>query len=113
MFRYIGFIVIVLAVTTGCSVIKATPTQTVKTGTLTGVVTGPSGPVANALVKVTPADNSYHVSTTDSGGYYAIPDIPAGPVVVSVDASGYQTYTGSAVIPENGTATQNVSLSLR
>lgn len=111
MFRYIGLIVIFVMLSTGCSVIKATPTTTVKTGTLTGVVTGPIGPVGGASVSVTPPDNSYHVAQTDAQGYYSIASIPAGPVVLMVSAPGYQTYNGSVVIPENGTATQNVSLS--
>ena len=111
MFRSIGLIVILVTLSTGCNVIKATPTDAVKTGTLTGVVTGPTGPIANASVSVTPPDNSYHVGTTDTQGYYSIASIPAGPVIVTVKASGYQTYNGNAVIPENGTATENISLS--
>jgi len=111
VFRLIGLIVILVTLNTACSIIRSTPTDTVKTGTLTGVVTGPSGPVSGASVSVTPPDNSYHVGQTDAQGYYSIASIPAGPVVVTVKAAGYQTYSGSAVIPENGTATQNVSLS--
>ena len=111
MFRSIGLIVILVTLSTGCSVIKASPTTTVKTGTLTGVVTGPTGPIGGATVSVTPADNSYHVGTSDAQGYYSIASIPAGPAALTVSASGFQTYTGSVVIPENQTATQNVSLS--
>jgi hypothetical protein len=110
--RSIGFIVIVLAVTMGCSVIRATPTTATPTGTLQGVVTGPSGPVAGASVQVTPTDNSYHQTLTDSQGFYQIPDIPAGPVVVTVSASGYRSYSGTATIADSQTATQNISLSL-
>jgi hypothetical protein len=113
VFRSIGLIVILLVATTGCSIIKATPTDTVKTGTLTGVVTGPTGPVGGANVQVAPADNSYHVGQTDSQGYFSVSTIPSGSALLTVSAPGYQTYTSSVVIPENGTATQNVSLSLK
>jgi len=111
VFRSIGLIVILVTLSTGCSVIRASPTESVKTGTLAGVVTGPTGPVASASISVTPPDNSYHVGTTDAQGYFSIASIPAGPVIVTVKATGYQTYNGNAVIPENGTATENISLS--
>jgi hypothetical protein len=108
MLRLIGLIVILVTLSTGCNV---HPPDTGKTGTLTGVVTGPAGPVAGAQVSVTPPDNSYHVGSTDAQGYYSISSIPAGQVVITVSAPGYQTYNGSTLIPENGTATQNISLS--
>ena len=108
MRRSIGLIVILLAFATGCNV---PPPDTVKPGTLTGVVTGPNGPVVGANVSVTPSDNSYHVGQTDSQGYYIITGIPPGSVVVSISAPGYQTYNASVMIPANGTVTQNASLS--
>lgn len=112
MFRSIGLIVIVLALTTGCNVLKATPTNTTKPGTLQGVVTGPSGPVGGAQIRVTPTDNSYHAGTADATGFYQITDIPAGSIVYTVSAPGYQTYSGSATINSEATTVQNVSLSL-
>ena len=112
MLRSIGLIVIVLAVTTGCSVIRATPTTTTATGTLQGVVTGPNGPVAGASVQVTPTDNSYHQALTDSQGFYQLASVPVGSVVISVSAPGYRTYSGSAMIVDGQSVVQNVSLSL-
>ncbi|HME82631.1 MAG TPA: carboxypeptidase-like regulatory domain-containing protein [Candidatus Eremiobacteraceae bacterium] len=112
MFRSIGLIVIVLALATGCNVIKATPTTTTKPGTLQGVVTGPSGPVAGAQISVTPTDNSYHTGGTDQTGFYQITGIPAGSIVYTVSAPGYQTVNGSAMIAPDTTTIQNVSLSL-
>lgn len=109
MFRSIGLIVIVMALTTGCN---AHPPAAAQTGTLQGVVTGPTGPVAGASVQVTPTDNSYHQTVTDSQGFYQIADIPAGPVVITVSAPGYRSYSGSAMIVDNQSVTQNVSLSL-
>jgi hypothetical protein len=112
VFRSIALIVIVLAVTTGCSVIRATPTTTAQTGTLQGVVTGPNGPVAGASVQVTPTDNSYHQAITDSQGFYQATNIPVGSVVITVSAPGYRTYSGSATIVDSQSVVQNVSLSL-
>jgi hypothetical protein len=112
VFRSIGLIVIVLAVTAGCSVIRATPSATASTGTLQGVVTGPNGPVAGASVQVTPTDNSYHQAATDAQGFYQITGIPVGSVVVTVSANGYRTYAVSATIVDNPPVVQNISLSL-
>ena len=111
VFRSIGLIVILLALAS-CNVIKATPSDTVTTGTLQGVVTGPAGPVPGASVQVTPTDNSYHQATSDSQGFYQITGIPVGSVVVTVSAQGYRTYSASATIVENPPVVQNVSLSL-
>jgi hypothetical protein len=108
VFRSIGFIVIVLAFATGCNV---PPTTAAQTGTLQGVVTGPTGPVAGASVQVTPTDNSYHQALTDAQGFYQITGIPVGSVVLSVTAPGYRPYSGSATIVESQSVTQNVSLS--
>ena len=110
--RSISLIVIVLAVTTGCNVIRAEPSATAQTGTLQGVVTGPSGPVPGASVQVTPTDNSYHQAVTDSQGFYQLTGIPVGPVVVTVSAPGYRSNSVSATIVDSQSVTQNVSLSL-
>jgi hypothetical protein len=109
VFRSIGLIVIVLALATGCN---AHPPAAAQTGTLQGVVTGPTGPVAGASVQVTPTDNSYHQGVTDSQGFYQISDIPAGSVVLTVSATGYRSYSGSATVIDSQTVVQNVSLSL-
>jgi Carboxypeptidase regulatory-like domain len=109
VFRSIGLIVIVLVLATGCNV---PPPVSIKPGTLQGVVTGPSGPVAGATISVTPTDNSYHTGQADSTGFYQVPGIPAGSIVFTVSAPGYQTYTGSATINPDATTVQNVSLSL-
>ena len=105
VFRSIGLIVIVLAITTGCSVIRATPSTTTPTGTLQGVVTGPNGPVAGASVQVTPTDNSYHQGSTDSQGFYQITGIPVGSVVVniarSISGSGINSGGSGINILEN------------
>lgn len=111
MFRSIGLIVIVLVLATGCNVIKANNPETVKPGTLQGVVTGPTGPVGGASISVTPTDNSYHTGSADSSGFYQITGIPAGSIVYTVSAPGFQTYTGTATINPDATTVQNVSLS--
>jgi hypothetical protein len=111
VFRSIGLIVILLALTTGCNVIKANNPVTVHPGTLQGVVTGPTGPVNGATISVTPTDNSYHNGTTDPSGFYQISGIPSGSIVYTVSAPGFQTFTGSATINPDATTVQNISLS--
>jgi hypothetical protein len=96
---------------TGCSIIKAQPSPTTKTGTLQGVVTGPAGPVANAAVTVTASDASQESGVSDSGGFYSIANVPAGPATFAVVAQGYAVYTGAVVInPDPQTNRQDVSL---
>lgn len=95
----------------GCSIIKAQPTPTIPTGTLQGVVTGPSGPIANAAISVTASDATQHVGLSNADGYYSIASIPVGPATFSVRASGYAQVDGSLVISADPTANrQDVSL---
>ena len=95
----------------GCGVIRAEPSPSPQIGTLTGVVTGPSGPVGGASVTVTPPDNSYHVGQSDAQGYYSLTGIPAGTVTLQISAPGYMTYRNTNIVITNGTSvTQNVSL---
>ena len=95
----------------GCSIIRAQPSPTVATGTLQGVITGPSGPVANATVAITASDATQHVGQSDSGGYYSVASVPAGPATYSVRAPGYSEYDGSVVIaPDPGPNRQDISL---
>ena len=109
MFRSIGLIVIAVVLATGCN--TNPPSSTPKPGTLQGVVTGPSGPVAGASVTVTPTDDSYHAGTTDASGFYQITGIPSGAIVYTVSSPGFQTYTGSTTINPDTTTVQNVGLS--
>lgn len=98
-------------VVSGCSIIKAQPTPTAATGTMQGVITGPSGPIASAAVIVTASDATQHVGQSDTGGYYSIASVPAGPATFAVKASGFAEYDGSIVISPDPTPNrQDVSL---
>lgn len=95
----------------GCSIIKAQPSPTTKTGTLQGVVTGPAGPITGAAVTVTASDASQESGVSDSGGFYSIANVPAGPATYAVVAQGYAAYNGAVVInPDPQTNRQDISL---
>ena len=86
----------------GVSGLAYTPVGSVA-GTVTDASTG--GPVAGAAVSI--AGRSV---TTGSDGSYALSNLPAGTVSVTVSAYGYQSQTKTVTITANQTATLNVSL---
>ena|GEM_PF-3196187 len=98
---------------TGCAIIRAQPVNELPGGSVTGVVTGPSGPIGGATVTVTPGDNSYHATQTDEQGYYALSGLLAGPASIHVEAAGYQSLDAAIQIPANAALTENVSLTPR
>ena len=94
-----------------CSIIRAPSTTGAPTGTLQGVVTGPSGPVQNAEVDVTAADATQHGGLSNADGFYSIASIPAGPATYSVQAPGFAPYNGAVTInPDPNSNRQDVSL---
>ena len=95
----------------GCNIIQAHPSQAAQTGTLQGIVTSPSGPVANAQVLLTASDATQHVGVSNNDGYYSIASIPLGPATYSVRASGFTEVDGDLVIaPDPQGTRQDVSL---
>jgi hypothetical protein len=95
----------------GCSIIKAQQSPAATTGTLQGVITGPSGPIANASVSVTASDATQHLGQSDTGGFYDIAAVPTGPATFAVRAPGFSEYDGSVVITADpNTNRQDVSL---
>ena len=109
--KHLLLLVMVAALSTGCSIIRAQPTPVTKSGTLQGVVTGPNGPIVNAQVAVTASDATLHTGITDHDGYYAISGIPAGPATFTIQASGFAQFSGTTDIqadPANNR--QDVSL---
>ena len=95
----------------GCSIIKAQQAPVVPTGTLQGVVTGPSGPVANASISVIASDATQHTGFSNADGFYSITGIPTGAATFSVRASGFAQVDGSIVISADpGPNRQDVSL---
>lgn len=95
----------------GCGLLQAHPNTPAPTGTLQGVVTSPSGPVANAQILVTASDATQHAGLSNGDGYYSIASLPLGPATYSVRASGFAEVDGNLVIaPDPGGTRQDVSL---
>src|SRR5580704_6659301 len=87
-----------LAITLIYSLIAAVSGHAQVTGaTLSGTITDPSGAViAGAQVSArNTATGSTKDATTDSAGFYTIPDLPAGPYEVKVTAKGFTTAVES------------------
>lgn len=106
-----AFVAIIAAALFGCNILQAHPTPAAQTGTLQGIVTSPSGPVANAQVLVTASDATQHAGATNNDGYYSVASIPLGPATYSVRASGFAEVDGSLVIaPDPQGTRQDVSL---
>ncbi|MCX6305232.1 MAG: carboxypeptidase regulatory-like domain-containing protein [Bacteroidetes bacterium] len=79
-------------------------------GTLAGTVTSASGgaPIANASVVV----NALPPVLTNAAGFYSIPNLNAGTVNVTVTATGFVPYNGTAAIVGGVTTTLNVAMLL-
>ncbi|HEY3626187.1 MAG TPA: TonB-dependent receptor [Terracidiphilus sp.] len=79
-----------------CSKVRAQ----VNTGNLSGQVTDSTGAVIpNAKLTIRDDDNGYTREVETSGdGSYVYPDLPIGHYTVTVEASGFQSQKGSAVI---------------
>jgi Carboxypeptidase regulatory-like domain len=92
----------------GCTVDQTQPV--VPVGTLTGVITGPSGPVSGASVEVTAADGSQHRANSTADGYFELDRVPAGTIHVSVTAAGFAPWETNAIISPNATLAQDVRL---
>ena len=82
----------------------------VPVGTLTGVVTGPNGPVSGASIALTAADGSQRSAASTADGYFEIDRVPAGTIQMSVSATGFAPWQTNAVITPNATLTQDVRL---
>ena len=82
----------------------------VPVGTLTGVVTGPNGPVSGASIALTAADGSQRSAASTADGYFEIDRVPAGTIQLSVSATGFAPWQTNAVITPNATLTQDVRL---
>lgn len=99
------------AALTGCGLLQAHPNTPAPTGTLQGVVTSPSGPVANAQVLVIASDATQHAGLSNGDGYYSIASLPLGPATYSVRAAGFSEVDGNLVIAADpGGTRQDVSL---
>src|SRR3977135_2973420 len=63
-------------------------------GTLTGIVSDPSGAVVpNASVKLRDAGSgSERTTVTDNQGYYTFASVPVGTYILTVELAGFQGY---------------------
>lgn len=81
-------------------------------GSATGAI---AGTVTNSMngTAVSGATVSYTGgwTITASNGGYTLPNVPAGTVIVTVSATGYQTSTASVIVQANITTTQSFVLS--
>src|SRR5438876_10592909 len=77
----------------------------VQNGQFTGTVTDPTGAaIANAKVTVTnPATDLNLTTTTNSGGNYAVKEVPIGTYKLPVEACGFKTVSNAGVTANAGT----------
>jgi Carboxypeptidase regulatory-like domain/TonB-dependent Receptor Plug Domain len=103
-----NLILVIVAVSCCMSAIA----QNAGTGSISGVVTDPSGAlIANATVTVTGADGSTHVVKTTKSGNYTVPLLLPGAYTVQVTTTGFSPETISNVeVNVTETATLNVAL---
>ncbi|MCP2328366.1 subtilisin family serine protease [Hamadaea flava] len=76
-------------------------------GTISGIVTGPAGPIVGAAVAVAGTPLS---ATTGSDGSYTIIGVPAATWTLRVTAAGHQVATRTVTVPADGTLPVNVTL---
>lgn len=76
------------------------------TGSISGVVSDPSGGViSGAKVVATEINTSVRAETvTDSAGYYNFPTLPIGTYNVEVSAGGFKAYRQSALVVDANSA---------
>jgi hypothetical protein len=81
-------------------------------GTITGVVTDPSGAVVpNASVTVTnTATNASRNTVTNSEGLYSFPSLVPGPYAVKVEISGFRSATSKLELQVQQTARVDITL---
>jgi uncharacterized protein YjdB len=93
-----------------CSTGQSQPSA-VPVGALTGVVTGPNGPVGGASIMVTSNDGFLRDASSTPDGYFEIDRLPAGTAQIAVTAVGYVAWQTTAAIAPNATTAQDVRLS--
>ncbi|TDE10097.1 carboxypeptidase regulatory-like domain-containing protein [Jiangella asiatica] len=87
----------------------AAVTRAAYAGTVTGTITGPEGPVANATVTVGDDTPTAATATTDESGAYSVA-VAAGEHTVTVAAYGYVTATAGVTVEIDATTTLDVDL---
>jgi hypothetical protein len=85
------------------------------TGSISGIVTDPSGSVVpNATVAATNVDTGVQSSIkTDGAGFYNFPNLPVGNYDIEVTAPGFKTYSRTAIrIDANSVVSVDVKLAV-
>lgn len=79
------------------------------TGTIQGTVFNPSTKqyIRNAEVRI---EGTNIIAYTEDGGFYRLPNVPAGSRPVIVSYTGYETVTASVSVSAGATAVQNFEL---
>src|SRR6266496_1937753 len=91
-----------------CLLLVLSAAAQVQNGQFTGVITDPTGAaIGGAKVTVTnKATNLSLSATTNGGGIYLIRELPPGLYDISVQASGFRSFSNKAVTVNAGTTTR-------
>jgi hypothetical protein len=106
---YLGTIIAGLLLAAGC---RTAPTPTaVPTGRLEGIISDAStgAPVAGAQVTIAGQVGVFTMAT-DAAGAYRVADLPAGPYLVSVQATGYYVNANQVGVVAEVVSSGNVAL---
>jgi hypothetical protein len=110
--KVFGFFAFVLAFSCLSLASRSVAQSTIATGSITGVVTDPSGAaVPNAQVTITNVGTNatIHVQTTSTGNYSSGPLNP-GTYKIKVSAAGFQTFELTTVVQLGTTSSGDVKL---
>ena len=82
------------------------------TGTISGVVSGPDGPLAGVTVNIINSSGQVvGTAVTSSTGAYSVPNLPPGTYTVQVVTSNRRVIgTGTGVVAAGSSATVNIPL---
>jgi hypothetical protein len=78
-------------------------------GKITGVVTGPAGPLPGAVVQIT-TSGAHYTLVTDASGRYQLWADARDPLQVICADDGYQSQMATAKIRKGATTTLNFAL---
>ena len=85
-----------------------------ETGSVSGLVTDPTGAlVPNATISITKTDtNTVRTASSDTGGQFRFPSIPAGIYQLNAQIPGFQPFTRRFEVTVGGLVTVNATLSV-
>lgn len=81
------------------------------TGTISGVVSGPDGPLANVTINIIDSNGKVVATTvTSANGSYSVPNLPPGTYTVQVVTNNKPVGTAVVTVAAGVTGTANVTL---